>query len=147
MPTTPPLRPSQRFTALVHAQGWNDTTVSDLLADFLDSHSAAAEPFLAYITSRVAVDDEPEEEFDEPEPAEAGQSVDDLDARFGVQRASSGDLFGFDQVKDQPINHVWTITEGDSGSLWACPGFHVVNRWLHHHRASVGHWRGGLPVR
>jgi hypothetical protein len=47
-----------------------------------------------------------------------------------IQKAS-GDLFEFSDVKDQPLNHVWTILEsgdGDDGNWYASPGFHIVNR-------------------
>ena len=47
-----------------------------------------------------------------------------------IQRPS-GVLFEHAEVKGQSINHVWTILEsGDSedDSLYASPGFHVVNR-------------------
>lgn len=134
MPTTTPQQPSRRLQVLIHAQAWTDTTVLDLLADFLDAHAQVAETFLAYVAGRAADDHPADEEGEEgeggeePEPAEPGQSVDDLDDQFRIQRAPSGDLFHFDQVKDHPINHVWTITEGDGGTLWAGPGFHVVSR-------------------
>ena len=47
-----------------------------------------------------------------------------------IQKAS-GDLFEFEDVKDQPLNHVWTILEsgdGDDGNWYASPGLHIVNR-------------------
>ncbi len=40
-------------------------------------------------------------------------------------------MFEFEDVKDQPVNHVWTILESDDdddGNWYASPGFHVVNR-------------------
>ena len=40
-------------------------------------------------------------------------------------------MFEFKDVKDQPLNHVWTIIESgsDEDSNWyASPGFHIVNR-------------------
>lgn len=27
-----------------------------------------------------------------------------------------------------PADQVWTLVEGDSGLIWALPGYHVVNR-------------------
>lgn len=48
-----------------------------------------------------------------------------------VVRKSSGDLFEFADVKDQPFNHVWTILEsgdGEDDNWYASPGFHTVNR-------------------
>ena len=47
-----------------------------------------------------------------------------------IQKAS-GDLFAFEDVKDQPLEHVWTILEsddGDDGNWYASPGIHIVNR-------------------
>ncbi|MEP6897743.1 MAG: hypothetical protein ABI870_04340, partial [Rhodanobacter sp.] len=44
---------------------------------------------------------------------------------------ASGDLFEFHDVKDLPLNHVWTILEsgdGDDGNWYASPGLHLVNR-------------------
>lgn len=130
MPTPIPPCPSRRFTALIHAQAWTDTTVLDLINDFLDAHPAEAETILAYVNARAALTDGDGEDGNdgEPKPAPPGQSVDDLDALYGIQRAASGDLLDFKEVKDRPANHVWTITEGDDGSLWACAGFHIVNK-------------------
>jgi len=49
-----------------------------------------------------------------------------------------GEYFEYDDVKDEPANHVWTIVEGDEehkchdgeyrSHLYALPGFHHVNR-------------------
>ena len=50
---------------------------------------------------------------------------------WGVIQKSSGDMFDFEEVKDQLVNHVWTVLEagdGDDGNWYASPGFHVVNR-------------------
>ena len=47
-----------------------------------------------------------------------------------IQKAS-GELFEFEDVKNQPLNHVWTIIEtgdDDNESWYASPGFHIVNR-------------------
>ncbi len=47
-----------------------------------------------------------------------------------IQKAS-GVMFEFEDVKDQPLNHVWTIIESGSdedGNWYAPPGFHIVNR-------------------
>lgn len=54
----------------------------------------------------------------------------DFEDIWGVYLKPSGDLFFFDDVKDQPLNHVWSIVEsGDDadGNWYAEPGFHVVN--------------------
>ena len=43
----------------------------------------------------------------------------------------SGDLFQFDDARNQPLEHVWTIVDSgdDSDGNWdAQPGFHVVNK-------------------
>lgn len=56
---------------------------------------------------------------------------DEFQNDWGVIRKPSGDLFDFTEVKDQPVNHVWTVLEsgdGDDGNWYASPGFHVVNR-------------------
>ncbi len=47
-----------------------------------------------------------------------------------IQKAN-GDLFEFEDVKGQPINHVWTILESgddDDGNWYASQGFRIVNR-------------------
>ena len=45
----------------------------------------------------------------------------------GFMFETFGDEWQF--VKSQPVNHVFTITEGDNGKNWyAGPGFHIVNR-------------------
>ncbi len=52
---------------------------------------------------------------------------------FGIWGATvreTGDLFTFQDVKDQAINFVWTVMEsgGEDKDHWiAAPGFHVVN--------------------
>ena len=48
-----------------------------------------------------------------------------------VLKQPSGDLFDFEDVKDQPLNHVWTIIDSgsDENDNWyASPGFHIVNK-------------------
>ena len=55
----------------------------------------------------------------------------DFEDVWGVYVKSSGDLFQFDDVRDQPSQHVWTIVDsGDDsdGNWYALPGFHVVNK-------------------
>jgi len=54
----------------------------------------------------------------------------EFDESWGAYTAPSGNLFAFDEVRNQPMNHVWTVVEtGDdsNGSWYAQPGFHVVN--------------------
>jgi hypothetical protein len=55
----------------------------------------------------------------------------DFDKVWGVYVKPSGDLFGFEDVRTQPPEHVWTIVDaGDDsdGNWYAQPGFHVVNK-------------------
>ena len=50
---------------------------------------------------------------------------------WGVIQKASGVMFEFEDVKDQPLNHVWTIIESgydEDGNWYASPGFHIVNR-------------------
>ncbi|HET6632307.1 MAG TPA: hypothetical protein VFG73_06315 [Rhodanobacteraceae bacterium] len=50
---------------------------------------------------------------------------------WGVYLKPSGDLFEFEDVQHQPLNHVWTVCEsGDDadGNWYAAPGFHIVNK-------------------
>jgi len=50
---------------------------------------------------------------------------------WGVYLMPSGDLFQFDDIRNQPRKHVWTIVDsGDDadGNWYALPGFHVVNK-------------------
>lgn len=50
-----------------------------------------------------------------------------FDERFAPYRNENGDLFDFADVKDAPLNTVWTVVE--AGDDWmAVPGFAVVNR-------------------
>lgn len=37
-------------------------------------------------------------------------------------------LRDFDNVRDLPACHVWTVVDGDDGGMYALAGFHVVNR-------------------
>lgn len=49
---------------------------------------------------------------------------------WGAVAQESGDLFFYEQIKDQDCHKVWTITETGSwedGSWYAQAGFHVVN--------------------
>lgn len=50
---------------------------------------------------------------------------------WGMYLKQSGDFFEFEDVKDQPLSHVWTVVEtGDDqdGNWYATPGFHIVNK-------------------
>ncbi len=58
-------------------------------------------------------------------------STDEFWDEWGVIQKSDGVMFEFEDVKDEPVNRVWTILEsggGDDGNWYASPGFHVVNR-------------------
>ena len=57
-------------------------------------------------------------------------SEDDFFKTWGAHVRSDGNMFSFIDVKEQPINQVWSITDsgGDRPDHWiASPGFHVVN--------------------
>ena len=50
---------------------------------------------------------------------------------WGVYLMPSGDLFQFDEIRNKPPKHVWTIVDsGDDadGNWYALPGFHIVNK-------------------
>ncbi|HET7560869.1 MAG TPA: hypothetical protein VFJ87_00640 [Rhodanobacteraceae bacterium] len=55
----------------------------------------------------------------------------DFEAVWGVYLQPSDDLFQFEDVRDHPQQHVWTVVDsGDDGdgNWYALPGFHVVNK-------------------
>lgn len=57
-------------------------------------------------------------------------SEDDFFAVWGAYKRKSGDMFSFADVRDKPMNYVWTVTDsgGDKPDHWiASPGFRVVN--------------------
>ncbi len=135
---TPAPTPAQRLRALLDTTAWTESTVQDLLFDFLRSEVDAAPALIAYFERRAAgperdwrdvEDDDEGEDSEPPEPA-TGESVDDLEQQFGeIERDPNGDLFDFDAVKGTAWEHVWTIvTVDDDGSLWALAGVHHVNR-------------------
>ena len=39
-----------------------------------------------------------------------------------------GDGWPYELTLDQPLANVWTVVEGDDDGLYACKGYHVVNR-------------------
>ena len=56
---------------------------------------------------------------------------DDFWENWGVVQKSSGDLFDYEDIKQKPIEYVWTILESgndEDGSWYASPGIHYVNR-------------------
>ena len=58
-------------------------------------------------------------------------SEDEFWTDWGVVLKPTDDMFTFHDVKDQPLNNVWSIIESGSdldGNWYASPGFHVVNR-------------------
>lgn len=55
----------------------------------------------------------------------------EFDEVWGVYIKPSGDFFEFEDVRDQRMNHVWTVvdTGDDEDTNWyAEPGFHIVNK-------------------
>lgn len=54
-------------------------------------------------------------------------SEEEFHTAWGVKTNESGDLFTFQEVKDQPLNQVWSIIECEDDSWIASPGFHMVN--------------------
>jgi hypothetical protein len=58
-------------------------------------------------------------------------SEDEFWEEWGVIQKADGDLFVYEDVKDMPVNQVWTILESgsDENDNWyASPGLHYVNR-------------------
>lgn len=53
---------------------------------------------------------------------------DDFVSEWGAHASPTGDLFEFDQVKDHPVNTVWTVVDTDENHWIAVPGFHIVNK-------------------
>ena len=50
---------------------------------------------------------------------------------WGVIQTSDSGMFDYDDVKDQPLEHVWTIVDTgayEDENWYAMPGFHVVNK-------------------
>lgn len=56
----------------------------------------------------------------------------ELEDRFTVidnpDGAEGQQWFSHEQTLAFPLRRVWTVVEGDSGTLWALNGYHVVNR-------------------
>ncbi len=55
----------------------------------------------------------------------------DFEEQWGARVRADGNLLTFDDVKNEPPEHVWTVVESgddEDGSWYAAPGFHVVNR-------------------
>lgn len=49
---------------------------------------------------------------------------------WGATTKTTGDLYRFEEVRNQPSNQVWTVTDcgGEEPNHWiASPGFHIVN--------------------
>lgn len=63
-----------------------------------------------------------------PQPDPNCISEDDFVEIWGAHGKESGDLYSHHDVKDLPLNTVWTVVSGDDDSLYAVPGFHVVNK-------------------
>lgn len=50
---------------------------------------------------------------------------------WGVIQKSDGAMFEHENVRDQPLKHVWTIVDAgayEDENWYAMPGFHIVNR-------------------
>ena len=72
------------------------------------------------------------------QPAQISLSEDEFYATYEPILAPSGDMFTYDEIKDAPLNTVWTIVEGDDdvecddgefrANSYAIPGIHFVNR-------------------
>jgi len=59
------------------------------------------------------------------------ESVPDLEDRYTVRQNPNPDMdqmFEYEEVKDLPVNQVWTVVEGDDEKLYASAGFHIVNK-------------------
>ncbi len=55
----------------------------------------------------------------------------EFDNEWGAFVKPSGGLFEFEDVKDQPLEHVWTIVDTgayEDENWYAMPGFHIVNK-------------------
>lgn len=77
------------------------------------------------------------------QPAQLKQiSEAEFDRDYKPRIRENGDLFCYDEVKDAPLNTVWTVVEGDEPEIdedatdadepvaagwYAEPGFHYVN--------------------
>ncbi|TAN06833.1 MAG: hypothetical protein EPN36_03635 [Rhodanobacteraceae bacterium] len=56
-------------------------------------------------------------------------SEDDFDTKFGPEARADGSLLReHEEVRGVDTNRVWTVIEGDEGTLYAMAGYHVVNR-------------------
>ena len=58
-------------------------------------------------------------------------SEDEFWDSWGVVRKSDSGMFDYDDVKDQPREHVWTIVDTgayEDENWYAMPGFHIVNK-------------------
>lgn len=67
-------------------------------------------------------------------------SEDDFHNIWQPQLKSSGDLLDYADVKDLPLNSVWTIIDdGEDGNSWyASPGFRIVNKLGY--VTTIKHW-------
>lgn len=58
-------------------------------------------------------------------------SEDELWEKWGVILKADGAMFDHDDVKDHPLEHVWTIVDTcvyEDENWYAMPGFHIVNK-------------------
>lgn len=55
-------------------------------------------------------------------------SEDEFATQWGIVTHPRGNLFTYADVKDKPLNQVWSIIDCPDDDCWiASPGFHVVN--------------------
>ena len=57
-------------------------------------------------------------------------SEDELWDEWGVVQKAGGEMFDYEDVKHQPVEHVWTVVETgcyEDENWYASPGFHIVN--------------------
>lgn len=65
---------------------------------------------------------------------------------WGVIQKSDGGMFDFDDVKDQPLERVWTIVDTgayEDENWYAMPGFHTVNKLGY--IMTQREWTSGTP--
>lgn len=63
-----------------------------------------------------------------PSPEAGVIPEDEFHEQWGAHVQSDGNLFEFADVREKPLNLVWTIVDTDEGHWIAIPGFHIVNR-------------------
>lgn len=62
---------------------------------------------------------------------EEGQTIpeDDFETKFEPEARPDGSMLReLEEVRTVGTNRVWTVVEGDEGTLYAMAGYHVINR-------------------